>query len=64
MLKLKPIKFLFVFILILSVVACNKNYNMEKLKDEVYQVENSFEKMCADKELPKPFIFFLIIALL
>ena len=58
MLKLKPIKFLFVFILILSVAACNKNYNMEKLKDEVYQVENSFEKMCADKGIAEAFYFF------
>jgi ketosteroid isomerase-like protein len=58
MLKLKPIEFLFFFILILSVAACNKNYNIEKLKDEVYQVEKSFEKMCADKGIAEAFYFF------
>jgi ketosteroid isomerase-like protein len=39
-------------------IACSQRVDKEKLKQEVYQAEKEFEKMCADKGIAEAFYFF------
>jgi ketosteroid isomerase-like protein len=45
-------------VLLMFITACEKPVNKERVKQEVFQTEKSFEKMCSDKGMQEAFYFF------
>jgi len=45
-------------VLLIFITACEKPVNKERIKQEVFQTEKSFEKMCADQGMQEAFYFF------
>lgn len=46
------------FFLLSLLAACQQPLNKEKVKQEIYQSEKAFEKMCADKGIQEAFYFY------
>jgi len=51
-------KHLIFFLLATAFLSCSNHKNVEEIKNEVFQAEKSFEKMCADSGIAIAFSYF------